>query len=58
VTLKRHGATEEEIAFLRNDRVELNAVTSRQLIDLSKAARRARRQARADRRQSSSTPAG
>jgi hypothetical protein len=32
-TLKRHGATPEEIAFLANDRVELNAMTSRQIID-------------------------
>jgi hypothetical protein len=32
-TLKRHGATPEEISFLRNERVELNAMTSRQLID-------------------------
>jgi hypothetical protein len=32
-TLRRHGATEEEIRFLRNERVELNAMTSRQFID-------------------------
>jgi hypothetical protein len=32
-TLKRHGATREEIAFLRDERVELNAMTSRQFID-------------------------
>jgi hypothetical protein len=32
-TLRRHGATPEEIACLRNRRVELNAMTSRQLID-------------------------
>ena len=32
-TLKRHGATQEEIAFLENRRVELNAMTSRQLLD-------------------------
>jgi hypothetical protein len=32
-TLQRHGATEEEIAFLQDHRVELNAMTSRQLID-------------------------
>ena len=32
-TLKRHGATHEEIAFLENRRVELNAMTSRQLLD-------------------------
>jgi hypothetical protein len=28
--LKRHGATQEEIAFLCNRRVELNAMTSPQ----------------------------
>jgi hypothetical protein len=33
VTLKRHGATAAEISFLRNRRVELNALTSRQLVD-------------------------
>jgi DNA topoisomerase VI subunit B len=33
-TLRRHGATEEEIDFLRFRRVELNAMTSRQLLDL------------------------
>lgn len=33
LTLKRHGATSEEIAFLKTDRTELNAMTSRQLID-------------------------
>jgi hypothetical protein len=32
-TLKRHGATSEEIEFLRSERVELNAMSSRQLID-------------------------
>jgi DNA topoisomerase VI subunit B len=32
-TLRRHGAREDEIAFLRNHRVELNAMTSRQLVD-------------------------
>ena len=32
-TLRRHGATPEEIAFLKSDRVELNAMTSRQLLD-------------------------
>jgi DNA topoisomerase VI subunit B len=32
-TLRRHGAAEDEIAFLRNRRVELNAMTSRQLVD-------------------------
>jgi hypothetical protein len=32
-TLRRHGATAEEIAFLKKSRVELNAMTSRQLLD-------------------------
>jgi hypothetical protein len=32
-TLRRHGATPEEISFLRNRRVEINAMTSRQIID-------------------------
>ncbi|MGH7099620.1 MAG: hypothetical protein ACREE4_18430, partial [Stellaceae bacterium] len=32
-TRKRHGATRDEIAFLRARRVELNAMTSRQLIE-------------------------
>jgi hypothetical protein len=32
-TLRRHGATSEEIAFLEESRVELNAMTSRQLLD-------------------------
>jgi hypothetical protein len=32
-TLKRHGATPEEIAFLADARVELNAMASRQIID-------------------------
>jgi hypothetical protein len=32
-TLRRHGATPEEIAFLGSKRVELNAMTSRQLLD-------------------------
>jgi hypothetical protein len=32
-TLRRHGASEDEITFLRNRRVELNAMTSRQLVD-------------------------
>ena len=32
-TLLRHGATPEEIAFLEESRVELNAMTSRQLLD-------------------------
>jgi hypothetical protein len=32
-TLHRHGATDDEIAFLRNSRVELNAMTSPQMIE-------------------------
>ena len=32
-TLTRHGATAAEIAFLRGRRVEINAMTSRQLVD-------------------------
>jgi DNA topoisomerase VI subunit B len=36
-TLERHGATDAEIAFLRNRRVELNAMTSRQIIDFIEA---------------------
>jgi hypothetical protein len=32
-TLRRHGASDEEIDFLRHRRVELNALTSRQLVD-------------------------
>jgi len=32
-TLRRHGATAQEIEFLRTRRVELNAMTSRQLVD-------------------------
>jgi len=32
-TLKRHGATPDEIAFLKDRRVELNAMTSWQLLD-------------------------
>jgi hypothetical protein len=35
-TLRRHGAT-PEIAFLRSRRVELNALTSRQLVDFIEA---------------------
>jgi hypothetical protein len=31
-TLRRHGATDEEIAFLEGERVELNAMTSPELI--------------------------
>jgi hypothetical protein len=37
-TLKRHGAEQDEIDFLRNRRVELNAMTSRQLVDFIEAA--------------------
>ena len=37
VTLKQHGATAEEIKFLRNKRVEINAMTSRQLVDFIEA---------------------
>jgi hypothetical protein len=36
-TLRRHGATREEIEFLQTRRVELNAMTSRQLIDFIEA---------------------
>jgi hypothetical protein len=36
-TLKQHGATPEEIQFLRTRRVELNAMTSRQFVDLIEA---------------------
>jgi hypothetical protein len=32
-TLQRHGAKKDEIAYLRNSRVELNAMTSPQLIE-------------------------
>jgi hypothetical protein len=32
-TLRKHGATDQEIAFLRTQRVELNAMTSRQFVD-------------------------
>jgi hypothetical protein len=32
-TLQRYGATPSEIAFLRHERVELNAMTSRQFVD-------------------------
>jgi hypothetical protein len=37
ITLRRHGATEQEIAFLRHQRVELNAMTSRQFIEFIEA---------------------
>ena len=36
-TLRKHGAREDEITFLRNRRVELNAMTSRQIIDFVEA---------------------
>jgi len=36
-TLTRHGATAAEIDFLRNRRVEINAMTSRQLVDFIEA---------------------
>ena len=32
-TLRRHGATEAEIDFLRDERIELNAMTSPQLVE-------------------------
>jgi hypothetical protein len=35
-TLRRHGATEDEVAFLQDRRVELNAMTSQQFVDLIK----------------------
>jgi hypothetical protein len=36
-TLRRHGATDQEVAFLRSRRVELNTMTSRQFIDFLEA---------------------
>jgi hypothetical protein len=36
-TLRRHGATPEEVDFLRTHRVELNAMTSGQLVDFIEA---------------------
>jgi hypothetical protein len=36
-TLRRHGATDAEIAFLRERRVEINAMTSRQIIEFIEA---------------------
>ena len=36
-TLRRHGATDQEINFLRWERVELNAMTSGQFIDFIEA---------------------
>ena len=38
LTLERHGATSEEIGFLRTRRVELNAMTSPQLVAFIEAA--------------------
>ena len=32
-TLRRHGATEAEIEFLRDERIELNAMSSPQLVE-------------------------
>jgi hypothetical protein len=32
-TLRRHGATDREVAFLKTRRVELNAMTARQIVD-------------------------
>ena len=40
-TLRARGASEEEIAFLKTRRVELNAMTSRQLVDFVEAKFRA-----------------
>src|SRR5262249_41740710 len=37
LTLRQHGATAEEIEFLRDRRVELNAMTSRQLVGFVEA---------------------
>ena len=36
-TLRAHGATDDEIEFLKEERVELNAMTSRQFIDFIEA---------------------
>jgi len=36
-TLRAHGATDEEIEFLKDERVELNAMTSRQMVDFIEA---------------------
>ncbi len=36
-TLARHGATNDEITFIRDRRAELNAMTSRQFIDFIEA---------------------
>jgi hypothetical protein len=36
-TLRAHGATDEEIEFLKEERVELNAMTSRQMVDFIEA---------------------
>jgi hypothetical protein len=37
LTLRRHGATEEEIEVLEHHRVELNAMTARQFVDFLEA---------------------
>jgi len=36
-TLRAHGATDEEIEFLKDERVELNSMTSRQMVDFIEA---------------------
>jgi hypothetical protein len=36
-TLRAHDATDEEIEFLEEERVELNAMTSRQMVDFIEA---------------------
>ena len=36
-TLRTHGATDNEIEFLKGERVELNAMTSRQMVDFIEA---------------------
>jgi hypothetical protein len=36
-TLRAHGATDEEIDFLKGERVELNAMTSREMVDFIEA---------------------
>ena len=36
-TLRAHGATDEEIEFLKDERVELNAMTSREMVDFIEA---------------------
>ena len=54
-TLRRHGATDEEIEFLSRRRVELNAMTSRQLSCRSSCSRR-RRSRRTTRRSAARRP--